>query len=150
MRIRAAVNHPNRPPVAQVDVSNANDYHSYMASILIYYGRSLLGAAALSAALLTAIFSPVNAADVPEFDLVIKDHFYKPSELSVPAETKFRLRVTNEDSTPEEFESTDLNRESIVLAKRTILVYVGPLHAGTYSFYGDFHRVTAQGRLIVK
>ncbi len=121
-----------------------------MTSNFIHASRSLLWATALSAALSSAIFNAANAADIPEFDLVIKDHFYQPSELSVPAETKFRLRVTNEDPTPEEFESTDLNRESIMLAKRTILVYVGPLHAGTYNFYGDFHRGTAQGRLIVK
>ncbi|HLZ96682.1 MAG TPA: cupredoxin domain-containing protein [Steroidobacteraceae bacterium] len=90
------------------------------------------------------------AADMPEFALVIKDHAYQPSELKVPADTKFKLRVTNEDGTPEEFESTDFNRETVVLPKRTILVFVGPLHAGTYGFFGDFHRDTAQGRLIVE
>lgn len=90
------------------------------------------------------------AAEMPEFALVIKDHVYQPSELKVPADTKFRLRVTNEDGTPEEFESTDFNRETVILAKRSILVYVGPLHAGTYGFFGDFHRDTAQGRLIVE
>jgi hypothetical protein len=91
-----------------------------------------------------------TAAEIPEFALVIKDHVYQPSELKVPANTKFRLKVTNEDATPEEFESTDFNRETVVLAKHTILVYVGPLHAGTYGFFGDFHRDTAQGRLIVE
>jgi hypothetical protein len=90
------------------------------------------------------------AADMPEFALAIKDHVYQPSELKVPADTKFKLRVTNEDATPEEFESTDFNRETVVLPKHSILVYVGPLHAGTYGFFGDFHRDTAQGRLIVE
>jgi hypothetical protein len=69
---------------------------------------------------------------------------------TLPADTKFKLRVTNEDATPEEFESTDFNRETVVLGKRSIIVYVGPLHAGTYGFFGDFHRDTAQGRLIVE
>src|SRR5947209_6410443 len=90
------------------------------------------------------------AADMPEFALVIKDHTYQPGELKVPADTKFRIRVTNEDATPEEFESTDFNREMVVLAKHSIFVYVGPLHSGTYGFFGDFHRDTAQGRLIVE
>src|SRR6202163_3097926 len=94
-----------------------------------------------------ACAGPAGAADLTEFALVIKDHAYQPSELKVPADTKFKLRVTNEDATPEEFESTDFNRETVVLAKRSILVYVGPLHAGTYGFFGDFHRDTAQGRL---
>ena len=90
------------------------------------------------------------AADMPEFNLVIRNHAYQPSELHVPAHTKFKIRVTNEDATPEEFESTDFSRESVVLPKRSIVLYVGPLHAGAYGFFGDFHRDTAQGRLIVE
>jgi Cupredoxin-like domain len=109
--------------------------------------RFLLAVAAITA---LAWGCAAAAADMPEFALVIKDHVYQPSELKVPADTKFRLRVTNEDGTPEEFESTDFNRETVILAKHSILVYVGPLHAGTYGFFGDFHRDTAQGRLIVE
>ena len=90
------------------------------------------------------------AADMPEFSLVIKNHVYQPVELKVPANIKFKLRVTNEDATPEEFESTDFNRETVVLPNHSIVVYVGPLHAGTYGFFGDFHRDTAQGRLIAE
>src|ERR1700687_2010633 len=91
-----------------------------------------------------------GAADLLEFSLVIKDHAYQPTELRVPADTKFRLRVTNEDATPEEFESTDFNRESVVLPNRSIVVSIGPLRAGSYGFFGDFHRDTAQGRLVAE
>lgn len=91
-----------------------------------------------------------DAAGPPEFTLLIKNHIYQPSELRVPADTKFRLRVTNEDATPEEFESTDFNRESVVLPNRSIILYVGPLRAGTYGFFGEFHRDTAQGRLVAE
>src|SRR6202047_3806318 len=89
---------------------------------------------------------PAAAAEMPEFALVIKDHIYQPSELKVPADTKFKLLVTNEDATPEEFESTDFNRETVVLAKHSIVVYVGPLRAGTYGFFGVLPRDTAQDR----
>ena len=109
--------------------------------------RFLLPVAAITA---LAWGGPATAAEMPEFALVIKDHVYQPSELKVPADTKFKLRVTNADATPEEFESTDFNRETVVLGNRSIVVYVGPLHAGTYGFFGDFHRDTAQGRLIVE
>jgi hypothetical protein len=109
--------------------------------------RFLLPVAALTA---LALGGAAAAAELPEFTLVIKGHVYQPSELKVPADTKFKLRVTNEDATPEEFESTDFNRETVVLANHSIIVYVGPLHAGTYGFFGDFHRDTAQGRLIVE
>lgn len=102
------------------------------------------------AAIMLVFALPVAAADVPEFTLLIKDHGYQPTELHVPADTKFKLRVTNADATPEEFESTDFNRESVVLPNHSIVVFIGPLHAGTYGFFGDFHRDTAQGRLVVE
>ena len=104
----------------------------------------------VAAAFMLVPIAPATAADVPEFALVIKNHTYEPRELKVPADTKFKLRVTNEDATPEEFESTDFNRETVVLPNRSIVIYVGPLRTGTYAFFGDFHRDTAQGRLLVQ
>lgn len=92
----------------------------------------------------------VRAADIPEFQLVLKNHSYQPAELTVPADTKIKLVIRNEDAAPEEFESTDFNRETIVLPNHTVTIFVGPLRAGNYGFFGDFHRETAQGRLIVQ
>lgn len=100
--------------------------------------------------MLLALAGTAIANDLPEYTLVIKDHVYQPSELKVPAGTKFKLIVRNEDPTPEEFESTDFNREKIVLPNSSIIVYVGPLRAGNYGFFGDFHQATAKGRLIVE
>jgi len=100
-----------------------------------------------------SMLAPAGAAlgaELPEFALSIRNHTYEPAVLKVPAGTKFRIRVTNEDPTPEEFESTDFNRETVVLPHHSIVVYVGPLRAGTYGFFGDFHRDTAQGRLIAE
>ena len=104
----------------------------------------------IAAAILVTLAGGAQAGDIPEFNLLIKNHLYEPSELKVPAGTKIKIRVTNEDATPEEFESTDFSRESVVLPKHSIVVFVGPLKAGTYGFFGDFHRDTAQGRLIVE
>ncbi|SCC94003.1 conserved exported hypothetical protein [Thiomonas sp. X19] len=100
--------------------------------------------------LLALAASTAVASDLPEYKLVIKNHIYQPSELKVLASVKFKLIVHNEDATPEEFESTDLNREKIVLPNSSSLVYLGPLRAGRYKFFGDFHQNTAQGRLIVE
>jgi plastocyanin domain-containing protein len=91
-----------------------------------------------------------GAEDLREYQLILKDHVYQPSELTVPAGTKFKLTVRNEDSTPEEFESTDFNREKIVPPNSSVTVYVGPLSAGSYGFFGDFHQKTAKGRLIAE
>ena len=85
-----------------------------------------------------------------EAKLSIKDHKFDPAELSVPANTKIKLLVQNLDATPEEFESSDLNREKVVTGNNTITVMLGPLDAGKYHFFGDFHQETAQGDLVVK
>lgn len=91
-----------------------------------------------------------GAADLTEYTLVLKDHLYQPQVIKVPAGVKFKIIVRNEDPTPEEFESTDFSREKIVLPNSSITVFVGPLKAGNYGFFGDFHQATAQGRLIVE
>ena len=102
------------------------------------------------APILWAMAATAAAGDLPVYTLAIKNHVYQPGEFKVPAGTRFKILVRNEDATPEEFESTDFNREEIVPGGSSITVYVGPLHAGTYGFYGDFHQKTAQGRLIVE
>ena len=73
-----------------------------------------------------------------------------PAQVVVPANTKVKLMVVNEDTTPEEFESHQLNREKVVLGRATIPVYVGPLKPGRYPFFGDFHPDTAQGVLLAQ
>lgn len=102
------------------------------------------------ALIMLTIAGTAVASDLPEYTLVVKNHVYQPSEIKVPAGTKFKLIVRNEDATPEEFESTDFNREKIVLPDSTITVFVGPLRAGNYGFFGDFHQDTAKGRLIAE
>jgi plastocyanin domain-containing protein len=105
--------------------------------------------------LVTALLFAMNglptarAAD-NEFSLVIKDHRFIPAEVTVPAGQKLRLVIENRDSTPEEFESYDLNREKIVSAKGRIVVYVGPLKPGRYEFFGEFNMATARGWLVAE
>ncbi len=96
-----------------------------------------------------AVSSAVFAED-HEARLAIRDHKFDPAELTVPAGTKIKLSIENQDTTPEEFESNELNREKVVVGKGTITVFLGPLDAGRYPFFGDFHQETAQGVLVVK
>lgn len=92
----------------------------------------------------------VRAAEPASVALTISDHQFQPAELQVPAGQKVELKVTNADPTPEEFESTDLRREKVVPAGATVSVFVGPLRAGTYGFFGDYHPKTARGRLVAR
>ena len=45
----------------------------------------------------------------------------------------------NEDSTPEEFESHQLNREKVIAAGSAASIFIGPLKPGKYAFVGEFH-----------
>jgi hypothetical protein len=96
-----------------------------------------------------ALALPVHAEDMPEFQLVLQNHKFEPATLKVPANTKFKVLVTNRNPTPSEFESSDFNREKIVLPNRTITVFIGPLDKGTYKFFDDFNLSTT-GTLVAE
>jgi hypothetical protein len=106
----------------------------------------------LWAALVIASLSTgsVLGAETGDYILRIKDHRFIPQELEIPAGKKIKLIVKNEDPSAEEFESHSLNREKIVAGGRQIIVYIGPLSAGKYDFFGDFFPKTAQGTIIAK
>ena len=58
--------------------------------------------------------------------------------------------VKNQDATPEEFESYELNREKVIPGNTQAIIFVGPLPPGIYPFFGEFFPKTAQGKIIVK
>jgi len=89
-------------------------------------------------------------AEDGNFTIVIKDHKFTPAELTVPAGQKIRLVVENQDATPEEFESYQLNREKIVPGNGRIVVFIGPLKPGKYEYFGEFNMATARGWLVAK
>jgi hypothetical protein len=79
--------------------------------------------------------------------LILKDHRFSPEQVIVPAGRRFRIEVSNQDSTPAEFESSDLRVEKIVVSNGTIVVNAGPLRPGTYRFFDDYHPDQAKGTL---
>lgn len=104
---------------------------------------------AVALAGVVAVATTAGAEVMPEFRLTLQNHKFAPATLKVPMNTKFKVLVTNRNGTPSEFESTDFNREKIVLPNSTITVFIGPLAKGTYKFYDDFNRA-ATGVLIVE
>jgi hypothetical protein len=90
-----------------------------------------------------------GAQTVPEYKLALQNHQFEPATLKVPANTKFKVLVTNRGPAPMEFESADFNREKIVLPNSTATVFIGPLEKGTYKFFDDFHQATT-GVLVVE
>jgi hypothetical protein len=109
--------------------------------------KKLLGTLALMCILISSV-SSARAAE--EFTLKIKDHHFIPETLEIPAGEKVKIIILYEDSTPEEFESYELNREKIIGGNSKGIVFVGPLEAGTYPFFGEFNMDTAKGQIIAK
>ena len=84
----------------------------------------------------------------PEVVITLKDHLFSPSKIQVPADKKIKLVIINQDPTPEEFDSFDLNREKVLFPGRRSIIYIGPLKPGEYHFFGEFNPNSAQGSVI--
>jgi len=89
------------------------------------------------------------AAD-SEIPLAIRNHQFEPVEVRVAAGQKVKLVIHNQDSTPEEFESHELNREKLIAPGTKANIYIGPLKPGRYPFFGEFHEKTARGAVIAE
>lgn len=96
----------------------------------------------LTGALLLLGTAPALAADPATHAISIRDHQFVPAEVPVPVGVKIELTVRNEQTVPAEFESTSLHREKVVTPGATVSVYIGPLEAGSYEFFDDFHPAT--------
>jgi Cupredoxin-like domain len=100
--------------------------------------------------LLALLIAPAAARpDDTNFVLTVKDRKFDVAELQVPANARFILTVKNLDPAPAEFESTDLNREKVVVGGGTITIYLGPLTPGRYAFFDDFNP-QARGTIVAK
>ena len=86
----------------------------------------------------------------PIIELEIRDHLFYPAELVIPVDTKVKVKITNHDSTAEEFESYELNREKVIPGHSQAVIFIGPLEVGVYPFFGEFFPKTAQGKVVVK
>jgi hypothetical protein len=107
------------------------------------------GRVALSA-LLLAVGCLASDAEDPELRLTLRGHTFTPSEIKAPANAAFVIIVTNQDPTPEEFESTSMKVEKIVAPNSEIKIRVRSLKAGRYEFYGEYNQDTAKGVLVVE
>lgn len=97
---------------------------------------------------LGTVAAPARAADAPTYTLTLKDHRFTPGQLSVPAGTRFRITLDNQDGSVSEFESYDMKFEKIVVGGGKATVWAGPLHPGTYKFFDDYHPDKATGTIV--
>lgn len=101
----------------------------------------------LAAAIVGGVASQAHADDIA---LTIKDHRFAPTEIEVPAGQPVTLSVTNQDVTPEEFESDDFDAEKVIPGGQNAVIRIGPLDAGRYEFFGEYHEDTAKGVIVAK
>ncbi len=90
------------------------------------------------------------AAHAEDYVLTLKNNQFSPKVLTIPAGQRIKLIVKNQDATPAEFESSDMNREKVVGANSEIVVFIGPLEPGSYGYFDDFHRNTTTGIIVAK
>jgi heme/copper-type cytochrome/quinol oxidase subunit 2 len=100
--------------------------------------------------LAAGILAAAGTAAADTVELSISGHKFTPSELTVPANQKFQIKVTNNDQSPAEFESHDLKVEKVVVPGGTVTVTAGPLKPGTYEFVDDYHPDDAKGTVTAK
>jgi len=91
-----------------------------------------------------------NAGELPAYALTVENGHFTPETLNVTAGQRFKIVVTNKGQGPEEFESVELKKETVLAPGVTRAVVFAPLKAGTYKFFGDFHPETAKGQIVAK
>ena len=102
----------------------------------------------LGAAALLWLVVPAAADEPPTIAVTIKDHRFTPAEIRVPQGKPVILKVTNEDSTPEEFDSSALKVEKVIVGGTFGTIRLRPLGPGHYPFMGEYHSDTAKGVVI--
>lgn len=91
-----------------------------------------------------------QAGELAEYRLTIKAGRFEPETIEVPAGLRFKLVITNLGPGPEEFESYELRKESVMGESVTRPLVFAPLKPGTYPYFGEFHPDTAKGRIIAR
>ena len=79
------------------------------------YRLAATAAPFLAAALLACVAAPLaQAQEATTLSVALKDHRFMPAELTAPANKPVVIVVTNQDTTPSEFESKTLRVEKVV------------------------------------
>ncbi|TXN01913.1 cupredoxin domain-containing protein [Methylobacterium sp. WL64] len=92
---------------------------------------------------------PVRAEDMPVIKVEMRDGVILPATIEVPANTRFKLEISNTGQSPVEFESTELKREKALAAGSTSSIVFRTLDPGTYQVFDDFHP-EAKATLVAK
>jgi hypothetical protein len=105
---------------------------------------------ALVALLFAFAAAPALAEEEPTFQIEFKGGVIAPKRLEVPAKTRFRLEISNNDDSPAEFESVELHKEKVLAPHSQTVMVIRTLDAGEYNFFDDFHPDAPPAVLVAK
>lgn len=111
--------------------------------------RKSIGLRYLASAIVFAAWTYPALAQEASYSLTIRNQKFEPSTLHVKSGVKIKLTVTNATGKAAEFESAELNREKVIPAGSSGVIYVGPLAPGSYPFFDDFNQ-SNRGQIIAK
>jgi hypothetical protein len=104
---------------------------------------------ALACAVMATGIGFASANDMPVIKVEMKDGVIIPEIIEVPANTRFKLEISNTGASPVEFESMELKREKALAAGATSAIVFRTLDPGTYDVFDDFHP-EAKAKLVAK
>ena len=105
--------------------------------------------AAFAALSFSFAITAAQAQDVVTVSIVVKNGKFEPSVLEVPAGKRIKIEVSNESTSPIEFESKALKFEKVLAPGARSSVVVNPLKPGEYGFFDEFHP-EAKGKIVAK
>ena len=106
--------------------------------------KTLLLSAILALAASSTLAQSESATDIPRVEVPAR-----ALTIEVPANTRFKLEISNTGQSPVEFESTELRREKALAAGSTSAIVFRTLDPGTYQVFDDFHP-DAKATLVAK
>lgn len=116
-------------------------------------GRSRFACAhpRLAGLLLAWAITPLAAqAQLPTYELTMRDGHFTPALLEVPAGQRFKIVLKNLGQGPAEFESTPLRVEKVLSPGVTTFVVIHPLRPGHYPFFDEFNLQLPEGGILAK
>ncbi|MCO5098700.1 MAG: cupredoxin domain-containing protein [Rhodocyclaceae bacterium] len=92
----------------------------------------------------------VAAGELPTFEIVVNDGYFKPSRIEVPAGRRIKLVLVNEGPGPLEFENAEMHVEKVISAGARSFVVLPKLKPGEYEFVDEFNPITGVLTVIVR
>ncbi|SFY17882.1 cupredoxin domain-containing protein [Pseudomonas sp. NFACC36] len=89
-------------------------------------------------------------AQLPTYELSIRDGHFTPALLEVPAGQRFKIVLKNVGQGPAEFESTPLRVEKVLSPGVTTFVVIHPLRPGHYRFFDEFNPQLPEGGILAR